>query len=37
MPVDEKTRNALDLKDLRPMLPTSIPVVELQVEDYIDW
>lgn len=34
MPVDEKTREALDIKSLR--LPASPPVTRLEAEDYTD-
>lgn len=35
MPVDEKTRQALDLKKLR--LPSGLAVTSVDVEDYTDW
>lgn len=34
MPVDEKTREALDLKNLK--LPPSPPVTRVEFEDYMD-
>ena len=35
MPVDEKTRDALDLKSL--VLPPEMPVSRIEVQDYTDW
>ena len=35
MPVDEKTRDALDLKSLN--LPPEVPVSRIEVQDYTDW
>ena len=35
MPVDEKTREALDLKSLN--LPPEIPITRIEVEDYTSW
>lgn len=36
MPVDVRAREVLDLDNLRPALPASIPVLDLDVEDYVD-
>jgi hypothetical protein len=35
MPVDEKTRNALDINKLQ--LPPGLAVNRVEVEDYTDW
>lgn len=36
MHIEAKAREALDLERLRSALPASIPVVKLEVEDYVD-
>lgn len=35
MPVDEKTRDALDLRQLN--IPPELPISRIEVEDYTDW
>src|SRR5258708_38096305 len=35
MPVDEKTRDALDLTHLE--IPPELPVSRIEVQDYTDW